>query len=65
MHPSSMKMLLTKRRMLRLHENTLHASSKPTKYLPQVLKGFSQTLMKCTLLLLNIGAPLLFSKTLK
>jgi hypothetical protein len=60
-----MKMLLTKKRMIRLHGNTLHASSKPTQAPPQPLKGFAQTLMKCALLLLKICTPLLFSKTLK
>jgi hypothetical protein len=52
-------------RRLRLHGNTLHASSKQTQASPQALKGFAQTLMKCALLLLKICAPLLFSKTHK
>ena len=50
---------------LRLHGNTLHASSKQTQAPPQALKGFAQTLMKCALLLLKKCAPLLFSKTHK
>jgi hypothetical protein len=63
--PPPCKMLPLKKWKLWLHGNTLHASSNQTKSLSSSSQGFSQTLMKCALLLLKKCAPLLFSKTHK
>ena len=55
----------SQRLKLWLHGNALRASSNQPQASPQALNGFTQTLMKCALLLLRICAPLLFSKTHK